>query len=180
MSVEEKAILRKKLRLQGRETSVVQLQEWSVRLMQKVEEHPRFVAAQRALLYWSLPDEPDTHDFLKRWYGHKQIYLPCVEGDVMRMAPYEGENGMHSGAFGINEPTAPCAVEPSSLDFILVPGTAFDRQGHRMGRGKGYYDRFLPLAPNAYKLGICFPFRLLPSIPFAPHDVLMDEVLQLE
>lgn len=146
--------------------------------MQKVEEHPRFVAARRVLLYWSLPDEPCTHALLERWQGKKALFLPCVEGDVMRIAPYGGASCLRLGTFGIGEPTARDAADPATLDFILVPGTAFDAEGHRMGRGKGYYDRFLPLAPRAYKVGVCFPFRILPTIPFEPHDVTMDEVLR--
>ncbi len=54
---------------------------------------------------------------------------------------------------------------------------AFDAARHRLGRGKGYYDRFLPLLTNAYKLGICFPFQSLPSIPIDEYDQLVDEVI---
>ena len=54
---------------------------------------------------------------------------------------------------------------------------AFDRQGHRLGRGKGYYDRFLSRVPNIYKIGVCFPFQLVDSVPFEDTDILMDEVV---
>ena len=54
---------------------------------------------------------------------------------------------------------------------------AFDADCNRMGRGKGYYDRFLPLLPQAYKIGVCFPFQRLDEIPATPFDVKMDEVL---
>ena len=54
---------------------------------------------------------------------------------------------------------------------------SFDLQGNRLGRGKGYYDRFLPLIPQAYKIGICFPFQKFPAIPVGQYDVKMDIVL---
>ena len=58
-----------------------------------------------------------------------------------------------------------------------MPGVAFDHDGNRMGRGKGYYDRFLPLIPSTYKIGICFPFQMITSIPAEEHDIRMDEII---
>jgi 5-formyltetrahydrofolate cyclo-ligase len=63
------------------------------------------------------------------------------------------------------------------IDLAVIPGVAFDRLGARLGRGKGYYDRLLSQMPNAYKIGICFPFQLLERLPSEPHDVLMNEVI---
>ena len=63
------------------------------------------------------------------------------------------------------------------LSIAIVPAMAFDKQGHRLGRGKGYYDRFLSRIPNIYKIGVCFPFQMLESIPSESTDVVMDEVI---
>ena len=54
---------------------------------------------------------------------------------------------------------------------------SFDLQNNRLGRGKGYYDRFLPLIPQAYKIGVCFDFQRMPGIPAGPHDMKVDEVI---
>ena len=54
---------------------------------------------------------------------------------------------------------------------------SFDDQGHRLGRGKGYYDRFLAKIPSTYKIGICFPFQKFDIIPSDEHDIIMDEVI---
>ena len=59
------------------------------------------------------------------------------------------------------------------------PAWAFDRQGNRLGRGKGYYDRLLPHLPTAYKIGICFPYQLVNDIPTDAHDIRMDEIITL-
>ena len=64
-----------------------------------------------------------------------------------------------------------------AIDLAIVPGMAFDPQGHRLGRGRGYYDRFLPLIPQAYKIGLCFPFQLVGNVPTEPTDIAMDEVV---
>jgi len=83
------------------------------------------------------------------------------------------------GAFGILEPTSGQSVEASELDLVLVPARAFDRKnGNRLGRGKGYYDRLLErLSPRAFKCGIAFDCQILPTLPISPHDVPVDAVV---
>ena len=66
-----------------------------------------------------------------------------------------------------------------SIELVVVPGMAFDKQGHRLGRGKGYYDRLLPKLTNAYKLGVCFPYQYIEEVPTDEHDIRMDEVLTI-
>ena len=63
------------------------------------------------------------------------------------------------------------------IDVAVVPGMSFDMRGNRLGRGKGYYDRFLPKIPQAYKIGVCFPFQKLPGIPADENDMKVDEVI---
>ena len=63
------------------------------------------------------------------------------------------------------------------IDLALIPGVAFDHEGHRMGRGRGYYDRFLPRLTRAVKVGICHAWRIFPVIPAEEHDIAMDYVI---
>ena len=65
----------------------------------------------------------------------------------------------------------------ATIDLVIVPGVAFDRDGNRLGRGKGYYDRLLPRIPSAYKVGICFPFQIIEEVPAEPFDIRMDEII---
>ena len=129
------------------------------------------------LLYHSLPDEVDTHAFIRRWSARKRILLPVVKGDDLELRLYTGDDRLTEGAFHIDEPTGTAFTDYAAIDLAVIPGVAFDRRGNRLGRGKGYYDRLLPRIPTAYKLGLCFPFQLLDQIPAEAHDIPMDEVL---
>ena len=136
-------------------------------------------AAGTVLLYHPLPDEVDTSLLLDNaLQTGKRVLLPKVAGNDLELRIYT-PGSLQPGAYGIMEPTGEVFLPESypSIDLAVLPGVAFDRHGVRLGRGKGYYDRLLPLLPNAYKMGICFPFQLLDHLPSEPHDVLMNEVV---
>lgn len=151
----------------------------SRQLTARLESHPRFANARTILLYHSLPDEVDTHELIRCWSGKKKILLPVVNGDDLDLKEYKGENTLENGHYGISEPTGHTFTAFNEIDLAVIPGMAFDRNGNRLGRGKGYYDRLLSRLGNSniYKLGLCFDFQFLPHIPAEPHDILMDEVL---
>lgn len=128
------------------------------------------------LLYHSLPDEPDTHAFIRQWAGRKRILLPVVVGDDLELRVYAGDDSLRTGAFHIAEPAGEAFTDYAAIDLAVIPGVAFDRRGNRLGRGKGYYDRLLPRL-TAYKIGVCFPFQRVESLPAEAHDVRMDEII---
>ena len=82
------------------------------------------------------------------------------------------------GRWGIWEPTdeAPLLSDYSRLDLVVVPGVAFSSDGKRLGRGKSFYDRFLPLVPRAAFVGVCYPCQVVEQIPADPWDIGMDIV----
>ena len=129
------------------------------------------------MLYASLPDEVQTLDFIEEWKKRKHIILPTVVGDDIIPMELTADCPMVEGSFHILEPQSNQYAGP--LDLIVVPGMAFDRQGHRLGRGKGYYDRFLIKYPEVKTIGICFDFQLLDEVPAEPHDQLIDEIISL-
>ena len=63
------------------------------------------------------------------------------------------------------------------IDVALVPGMAFDAAGHRLGRGRGYYDRFLAAHPQLHTIGVCFPFQRVADVPSEAHDIMINEVI---
>ena len=101
---------------------------------------------------------------------------PCFGNDIIPVE-YGKDTDFAVGDFNILEPQN----EPytGNFDLIVVHGVAFDRQGNRLGRGKGYYDRFLCQHLKVKRIGICFDFQLVDSIPTEPFDIRMDEVITL-
>ena len=95
----------------------------------------------------------------------------------MELRRYSGPQDLITGFFNISEPTGELFTQYADIDVAVVPGMAFDSRNNRLGRGRGYYDRMLPKLPQAYKIGICFDFQLLPGIPTDANDVAMDEIL---
>jgi len=143
----------------------------------RVEANLQFRQAASVLLYWSMPGEVDTHDFIRRWHNKKTIILPVVDGDRLRLALFEGEQSLRRNvALNLYEPQSNNYPTPQTIELAIVPGVAFDRCNHRVGWGRGYYDRLLPQL-NTYHIGVCFDFQLFDSIPFGEYDVSMNEVV---
>lgn len=129
------------------------------------------------LLYHSLRDEVDTHGFIEKWWTRKRILLPVVVGDDLELRRYTGADSLAIGAYGISEPVGKPFADYGSITLAVIPGVAFDAAGNRLGRGRGYYDRFLPRIPNACKVGVCFPFQLVDAVPAEPFDIRMDIII---
>ena len=149
-------------------------------VMRQVELLPEFRKSCVVLLYWSMADEVQTHDFVERWYSEKTLLLPCVDGDDLRLRQYTGPECMVAGEqFGIGEPTAdtPDWTDLGAVEMIVVPGVAFARKNNRMGRGRGFYDRLLKSTPNAVKVGVAYDFQMMDEIPVEVFDVPMDRVI---
>jgi len=144
----------------------------------EIESMDTFQQAKTVLAFWSLPDEINTHDFVIKWATSKRMVLPVVVGDELELRLFNGvENMEQSGGFGIMEPKTGELIDPREIDFAIIPGVAFDRKGNRLGRGKGYYDRTLPLLHNAVKVGIAYEFQIIDSVPVSEHDIPVDLVI---
>lgn len=150
--------------------------EASARIWAEVEAMPEFAAAGTVLVYASLPDEVPTQAFIEKCSAYKRVVLPVVEGDFLRLRLYDPDK-LVNGYMNIKEPSSDAEeIAPSMVELALVPGVAFTRDGARMGRGKGFYDRLLP-SLNCPKVGICFPCQLVSEIPLDSWDVPLDTVI---
>ncbi len=182
-----KSELRKEIRNRKRQFSQVQLGELSLSAISQLRNHPKVKAAHTLLLYYSLPDEVNTHEWIDELVAEgKQVLLPVVVGDAnMILREYTGKHDLAEGSFHIQEPVGKLYPESryGEIEVAIIPGMSFDDEGHRLGRGKGYYDRFLKKQSQIgtsralYKIGVCFGFQKEPSIPFESHDIVMDEVI---
>ena len=152
----------------------------SAAVCSRVLSSSEWAEAQTVLLYHSIADEVDTAELIEAAaLQGKQVLLPVVVGNELELRIYNGPDTMKKGAFDILEPTGKLfsPSEYKQIRLAIIPGVAFDTDGHRLGRGKGYYDRLLPLLPHAYKMGICWDFQLLEHIPAEDHDVLMNQII---
>jgi len=147
--------------------------------LRQLRQHPRLINADTLLLYSALQDEVPTQSLLDELVAQgKTVLLPRVVSDTdMELRQYTGLQDLQVGAFGILEPTGKLFTDYEKIDVAVVPGMAFDKEGHRLGRGKGYYDRFLRLLPKTYKIGICFSWQLVDNVPTDEHDILMDQIM---
>ncbi len=174
----DKKELRAHIKSLKKQHSKESLSEQSKLILDKLEKHRLFIEAETVMLYSSLPDEVQTHDFLQKWRNEKKIILPTVVGDDIIPVELSKETDFAVGDFNIlepqNEPYEGC------YDLIVVPGVAFDRNGNRIGRGKGYYDRFLCKHLDVKRIGICFDFQLVAEVPTEDNDIKMNEIISLE
>lgn len=144
-------------------------------LLDQIEQHPHFIDATTILLYYSLPDEVQTHAFVEKWHQTKKILLPVVKGDQLELRHYTGKSCLQEGAYHIEEPVGEAFTDYSEIELSIIPGVSFDKKGNRLGRGKGYYDKLLPFL-QSYNIGICYQFQAREDIPAEPFDHAMDEV----
>ena len=158
--------------------------EERMRQSQTVTERLRRIAAKEhpavAALFAPLPDEVDISP-LARTLDCRVVLPRVADGPngepEMEFYDFDPET-MLRGAFGIDEPQGGAPCPPEIIDLMIVPGMAFTRDGARLGRGKGYYDRYIAREGfRARCIGVCFRHQLLPELPAEPHDRRMDEVV---
>lgn len=175
-----KGELRDFIRTKKKQHSAAELAAESERICGKVLASAWWQEADTLLLYYPLADEVDVRPLIRDAYARgRRVLLPVCVGDELELRVYEGEGSLAEGAFGIMEPTGPAfaAAHYPEIQLALVPGMAFDGMGHRLGRGRGYYDRLLPRLAAARLTGICFPFQFLGEVPADVHDIAVDEVV---
>jgi 5-formyltetrahydrofolate cyclo-ligase len=132
-------------------------------------------------LYAPAHNEADTAEILEASFkAGKRVLYPAVCGDRMVFRQVEGVASMERGSFGILEP-CPTGIDhhADEADLIVVPGVAFDSEGHRIGYGKGFYDRFLRHpGRTAHLVGLCHDFQLIDgNIPAEGHDIRMEIIV---
>src|SRR5262245_55256691 len=148
---------------------------------------PAYATAKTVMWYVDAGSEVRTRHTLPEALGHgKRVVVPwcVVETNTLELFLLEDMGELLEGAYKILEPKTELrqlpnkVVRPEELDLVMVPGTAFDLRGGRMGQGKGYYDRLLSTARrNAPLVGLAFDCQMFDEIPVAGHDVFMDLVL---
>lgn len=125
--------------------------------------------AKTIMCFQAIQNEVDLGLFMQEQLQKgKKILLPRVEGDRIVAVQWQGEADCQISSFGISEPIGE-AYPAEEIDVVLVPGLVFDARGYRLGYGKGYYDRFLPLLrSNAFQCGVAYEFQIVDNV--FPHE----------
>jgi len=165
----EKQILRAKMKAVVR--SIAEKASASQRIRHHLRSSELWKSTRVVFGFAPLPGEPD-------WLGedlpaHKLLAYPRIAED--RMLFFFIASTFEVGAFGAKEPVGGAAAPPP--DLVLVPGLAFDLTGARLGRGKGFYDRWLGANPAVKTLGVCFKCQILENLPAESHDARVDAIL---
>jgi 5-formyltetrahydrofolate cyclo-ligase len=176
MTKNEKSIIRAKIEKIKKSYSDIEKREKSVKIFSKLEKLQVFIDAKYIFIYWSKDDEVKTQDFINKWCKTKSILLPVVENNHLIIRKYTNSKNMTTGAFNIKEPLGNNFDKIDKIDLAIIPGIAFDKKNNRLGRGGGYYDKFLQNI-ETYKVGVCFDFQVLDNIPTESHDLLMNEII---
>lgn len=149
--------------------SPLERSEAARRVFELVEQTAAFMLADNILMYHSLPDELSTREFIDRWHDRKHFFLPRVNGVNLDILPYD-RSRMHLGAFNIEEPDGDEVADIADIELIIVPGVAYDRNGNRIGRGKGFYDRLLR-DTGAVTMGVAYSCQLCDDIEPDDFDI---------
>ena len=172
----EKNQMRELLTQKRRLLTKEQILEQSALIISQLEQLPCFQSAKTVLLYYPMHNEVNLLPLIKKYKKEKTFLFPVVQRKLMTACPYEGNAKMHRGKYNIPEPTTP--PYRGEIDLILVPGVAFDLQGNRLGRGGGYYDRFIKSQPHTTTLvGVAYDFQLVDKVPANRHDQKMHHVI---
>ena len=176
--MEDKKELRGRIRQRKRAMTEEEICYKSQRLMELLCASEAYQKAKTIYGYLPYNQEVRTVPMLQQALNDgKKVAVPKVYGDEMKFIYLDDLNQVEKGYSGIPEPIAdgPVADDPTAL--VLMPGLAFDPQGHRIGYGGGFYDRFLEQEPNHPTLALCYDFQMLPHLETEEHDIPVDCVI---
>ena len=174
----DKAALRKQIREQKRAMTEAEIISASEKLGELFAACDAYKAAKTIYGYLPYNQEVRTVPMLERALQEgKRVAVPKVYGEEMKFIYIENLSAVEKGYAGIPEPVAdePVADDPTAL--VLMPGLAFDPEGHRIGYGGGFYDRFLAEEPNHPTVALCYGFQVLPKLETEEFDIPVDVVL---
>jgi 5-formyltetrahydrofolate cyclo-ligase len=167
--------LRQKLRQTLSDISPEERSADSLRACHRLFEQREYTKAEVIMVFLSIPSEIDTAPLvLRSWQDRKRVLAPKVSWEQRRMMPVEIRSltdDLRVSSVGLREPASGIPFPISFIDLVIVPGLAFDKSGNRLGRGRGFYDRFLAHPEfQGIACALAFERQLIDSIPVAPLD----------
>ena len=175
----DKKALRQEIGAKKRALSAAEIEARSAVLAKKLFATEQYRAARSLYAYLSFNQEVRTDPIIQRaWADGKRVAVPKVVGDEMVFIWIDSFEGLApQGAFHIMEPIEDGPVAGDATALILMPGLAFDPQGHRVGYGGGYYDRYLAAQPHHPTVALCYDFQLYDHLDVDDYDVPVDTII---
>jgi len=170
--------LRRTIRARKRAMTEEEIVSRSEKLAQLFAESEAYKNAKTIYGYLPYNQEVRTLPMLERALADgKRVAVPKCYGDEMKFIFMDDLSKVEKGYSNIPEPIADEPIANDETALVLMPGLAFDPQGHRCGYGGGFYDKFLSAEPNHPTLALCYEFQLLPHLETEEHDIPVDTVL---
>lgn len=174
----DKQTLRKQIREQKRAMTIEEIERASARLGELFAASELYRNAKTIYGYLPYNQEVRTVPMLQRALREgKRVAVPKVFGEEMKFIYLEDLTRVEKGYAGIPEPIDDGPVADDKKALVLMPGLAFDAEGHRIGYGGGFYDKFLASEPEHPTLALCYAFQMLPQLPTEEFDIPVDCVL---
>ena len=177
---EEKKALRRAMLDRQRALSESERAAMTASLTKGLLQFPAYPKARKIMAYLSLPGEADLDDFLRVALAEgKEIYVPvCLPDFQMEAGRLSDMEHFAKGPHGLRDlPPGYESARPEDLDLLLVPAVAVDISGHRLGRGAGYYDRFLSRVSQEKRVAVVWDFQLTEAVPAEAHDLSVGAVI---
>lgn len=174
----DKEALRKEIGALKRAMTQAEIEAYSAELTEKFCNTEDYQSAASVYVYLPYNQEVRTWEIVKRaWADGKRVAVPKVYGDEMKFLWLESFDPIAPGGWNIPEPTFDAPIADDEAALILMPGLAFDREGHRVGYGGGFYDKYLEQHPHHRLIALCYPFQLFAHLDVEEHDIPVDRVI---
>lgn len=185
MTIDEKISAQKKILRREIKSRLATLSEdarinFSHTVTEKFLSHSIYRKSKILMAYFSTAEEIQLQKFLSTALSDGKILsVPFIEGREMHAVILPELDAVEIGAYGILtvESSARKIIDAEKIDCIVTPGLAFDAKGNRLGKGGGFYDKFLNRAVNAVKIALAFDEQIVENVPIEPHDVKVDFIL---
>ena len=172
----KKDALRAEMKTRLLATGVQSRCEASERICRAVLQTDAWQRAALVCAFLPLPSEPQIQPLWASASG-PAFCFPRVRGLDLELIRIEDDARLATADWKLDAFSDAPIVAPETVDLILVPGLAFTRDGHRLGRGRGYYDRLLARLPRTASIGVCYECQLVEDLPTEAHDMRVDEVV---
>lgn len=158
------------------------VREGNTAITQRLLELEEYKKAKTILAYLHMKQEISLDGFIEEALKEgKTVFVPkclSIQEGMTAVQLKSLADAVPTGPYQIREPKeVSVTIEEKDLDLLFIPGVAFDRCGHRLGHGAGYYDRFLSTASKGRYIGICWDLQCVPTVPVEPHDIPMDMIV---